>query len=74
LSLKIDYKKISDIEHDQEVENSEVFPDISRLVVPFSVAFGNNDPPDIYNGEELIPFKKKDLIFKEILIKEFLNY
>lgn len=50
----------------------EEFPDISRLIVPFSVAFKRYSPPDIYDGKELIPFKEKDLQFKEILINEFL--
>ncbi len=74
MSLKVEYKKIGDLDQDQEVEKFEFFPDLSRLVIPFSVAFGKDDSPDIYNGEELIPFKKKDLIFKEILINEFLDY
>ena len=71
LSLKVLSKKMVDVE--QEFEVVEIFPDISRLVVPFSVAFKKFNPPDIYNGEELIPFDEKDLDFKEILIHEFLT-
>ena len=74
MSLKSEYKKISVIEQEQEKEKFEVFPDISRVIIPFSVAFEKFDPPDIYNGEELIPFNEKDLKFKEILIQEFLNH
>lgn len=71
LSLKVLGKKMVDVE--QEFEVVEIFPDISRLVVPFSVAFKKFNPPDIYNGEELIPFQEKDLDFKEIFIQEFLT-
>jgi hypothetical protein len=71
LSLKVEYKKI--IEIDQEIEEINIFQDISQLIIPFSVAFKINHAPDIYNGEELIPFRDKNLKFKEILINEFLN-
>ncbi|MHA1931265.1 MAG: hypothetical protein ACW96X_01930 [Promethearchaeota archaeon] len=74
MSLKSEYKKISVIDQEQEKEKFEVFPDISRLIIPFSVAFEKFNPPDIYNGKEPIPFNEKDLKFKEILIQEFLNY
>ncbi len=74
LSLKID-KKMVDVDQvvDQEFEVVEKFPDISRLVVPFSIAFKKFNPPDIYKGEELIPFVERDLEFKEIFIQEFLT-
>ena len=71
LSLKVEYKKIVSIE--QEIEEGEVFQDISQLIIPFSVAFNINHVPDIYTGDELIPFREKNLIFKEILINEFIN-
>jgi len=71
LSLKILDKKMVDV--DQEFEVVEKFPDISRLVVPFSIAFKKLNPPDIYKGEELIPFVERDLEFKEIFIQEFLT-
>ena len=71
LSLKVLGKKIVDVE--QEFEVVEKFPDISRLIIPFSIAFKKFNPPDIYNGEELIPFQEKDLEFKEIFIHEFLT-
>ncbi|MBA7547724.1 hypothetical protein ES705_40160 [subsurface metagenome] len=70
LSLKILDKKMVDLE--QEFEVVEKFR-ISRLIIPFSVAFKKFNPPDIYNGEELIPFEEKDLEFKEIFIHEFLT-
>ena len=71
LSLKVEYKKIVDVE--QEVEETDVFLDISRLIIPFSVAFNTNHTPDIYNGEELIPFEKRDSVFRKLLINEFLS-
>ncbi|GAG74445.1 unnamed protein product [marine sediment metagenome] len=71
MSLKVLGKKMVDVE--QEFEVVEKFPDISRLIIPFSIAFKKFNPPDIYNGEELIPFQEKDLDFKEIFIQEFLT-
>ena len=71
LSLKVKYNKIVEVE--QEVEESDVFLDISRLIIPFSVAFNTNHTPDIYDGEELIPFEKKDSLFKKLLIDEFVR-
>jgi hypothetical protein len=72
LSLKIEYNKISIVDQEQEFENLDFFPNLSRLIIPFSVAFENDNPPDIYDGNELIPFKEKDREFKDILIREFL--
>jgi hypothetical protein len=71
LSLKILDKKIEDWE--QDVEIIESFRDISKFIIPFSVAFKRFSPPDIYNGEELIPFGEKDSEYKEIFIHEFLT-
>jgi len=71
LSLKVSDKNLADLV--QEIEDIEKFPDISSLIIPFSVAFKKFNPPDIYNGEEIIPFDEKDLLFKEILINEFLT-
>ena len=71
MSLKVEHKKI--VEIGQEVEEANVFLDISRLIIPFSVAFNTNHTPDIYDGEELIPFDKKDSLFKKLLIDEFLR-
>ncbi|MFW9877385.1 MAG: hypothetical protein ACFFG0_30215 [Candidatus Thorarchaeota archaeon] len=71
LSLKESDKKIGEVE--EQIEDIEIFPDISNLIIPFYVAFKKFNPPDIYNGEELIPFDEKDLEFKEILINEFLT-
>jgi hypothetical protein len=71
LSIKIFSKKIQDPE--QELEEIENVPDISKLIIPFSVVFKKFAPPDIYNGEELIPFGEKESEYREILIHEFLT-
>ena len=71
MGLKVEHKKI--VEVGQEVEEVDVFIDMSRLIIPFSVAFNTNHTPDIYDGEELIPFEKQDSIFKKLLINEFLS-
>ena len=71
MSLKVEYKKVVKVV--QEVKEADLVPDISQLIIPFSVAFNINHAPDIYTGEELIPFKERDSQFKELLINEFLN-
>jgi hypothetical protein len=71
LSLKVEYKKV--VKAVQEVKEADLVPDISQLIIPFSVAFNINHAPDIYTGEEIIPFRERDSQFKELLINEFLN-
>ena len=71
MSLKVEYKKVVKVV--QEVEEADLVPDISQLIIPFSVAFNINHAPDIYTGEEIIPFSERDSQFKELLINEFLN-
>ncbi|MFX1487658.1 MAG: hypothetical protein ACFFBI_00805 [Promethearchaeota archaeon] len=71
MSSKIVNKNIVEIEDKDELE--EIFPDISKLVIPFSVIFKISHEPDIYTGTELIPFEQKDSEFKKILICEFLT-
>ena len=71
MSLKVEYKKVVKVV--QEVEEADLVPDISQLIIPFSVAFNINHAPDIYTGEEIIPFRERDSQFKELLINEFLN-
>ena len=73
LSFKILNKKMVDVEQEIEVVEKFPDPDISRLIIPFYIAFKKFNPPDIYNGEELIPFEEKDLEFKEIFIHELLS-
>jgi len=45
----------------------------SYLSIPFSNIPKNNLPLDIYSGNESIPFEERDLLFKNILRKEFSN-
>ena len=56
-----------------EIEVSKDYLNISKLIIPFSIIFRNNSPPDIYSGEETITFKEKDSTFRQILIYEFLS-
>lgn len=45
--------------------------DISQLVIPFSKVFKSYKTRDIYSGNEVIPFKERELEFKIILRQEF---
>ena len=71
MGLDVSNKKIHF--SDNEIGISEKYINISNLIIPFSIIFKKNFPPDIYTGEEIIPFKEKDTQFKQILIYEFLN-
>jgi hypothetical protein len=71
VSLKTSKKNTTDLEH--AIEFDEMLLDISRLIIPFSVAFESYNLPDIYTGDESVSFDKKDSKFKEILINEFIN-
>jgi len=55
-----------------EIDGSKDFLNISNLIIPFSIIFRNNSPPDIYSGEESITFKESDSKFQQILMSEFL--
>ncbi|MFX1302067.1 MAG: hypothetical protein ACFFBV_09125 [Promethearchaeota archaeon] len=57
---------------ENEIELSEDHINISNLIIPFSLVFKEYTPPDIYNGEETIPFKERDSKFQQILLNEFL--
>ena len=71
MSLSVTSRKRIEIEKEEISE--EKFPDISQFVIPFNVVFNIFNPPDIYDGDEVIPFKEKDPKFREILIHEFLT-
>ncbi len=58
--------------NDNELKFSEEFLDISNLATPFSIMFKKGSTPDIYSGEEIIPFKNKISEFQLILINEFI--
>jgi len=71
MGLDVLNKKVHDFE--KKIEPPEIYPDISNLIIPLSLIFKSYHPPDIYTGEEIIPFKERDMQFKRILIQEFLN-
>ncbi|MFX1455415.1 MAG: hypothetical protein ACFFDB_08595 [Promethearchaeota archaeon] len=73
MSIKPEYGKIEDLDEESDIEISELFPDISRLIIPFSDAFKRKVLPDEYDGDNIIPFSAKDKEFREILIYEFLK-
>ena len=58
---------------DNEKRTSEELLNISNLIIPFSIIFKKNFPPDIYSGEEIIPFEERNPKFRQILIYEFLS-
>ncbi|MFX0043885.1 MAG: hypothetical protein ACFE8L_13315 [Candidatus Hodarchaeota archaeon] len=71
MSLELINKGINNIEKNKHVNTPNEFIDISTLATPFSSIFEKSSPSDIYTGNEIIPFEKKDPEFKLILIYEF---
>ena len=73
MSLELISKEINNIVKRKQINTPEEFIDISTLAIPFSKIFEKLTPSDIYTGNEIIPFEKKDPEFKLILIYEFEN-
>ena len=73
MSLELISKGINNLKKGKHINTPEEFIDISTLVIPFSTIFEKLSPSDIYSGNEIIPFEKKDPEFKLILIYEFGN-
>ncbi|MFX1588982.1 MAG: hypothetical protein ACFFC1_12560 [Promethearchaeota archaeon] len=46
--------------------------DIADIIIPFSQFIKSKKAQDIYNGNEDIPFNKKDPEFRKALVNEFL--
>ena len=46
---------------------------LSELVISFKKLINQNSPIDVYDGEENIPFSKKETEFRKILKSEFLT-
>lgn len=46
---------------------------ISEIIISFKELINKDPSLDIYNGEENIPFSKKEAEFQNILISEFLT-
>ena len=45
--------------------------DLTPAIIPFSKFFGRSKAPDIYNGQEFIPFKNREKEFQLVLRQEF---
>ncbi|MFX1316307.1 MAG: hypothetical protein ACFE9T_10620 [Promethearchaeota archaeon] len=73
MSLELLNEEINNIGKKKEINTPEEFIDISTLVIPFSTIFEKLTPSDIYTGNEIIPFEKRDPEFRLILIYEFEN-
>ena len=46
---------------------------LSKIVIPFSEVLKASNAPDIYVGDEKIPFEKRNPTFKSIMRQEFAN-
>jgi len=53
-----------------EIEYEEEDLTLRRIIVPFSLFF-LKDERFIYDGSEKIPFRKRDPLYKNILLHEF---
>ena len=71
LSLELLSEGINSIGKRRLINTPEELIDVSTLVIPFSTIFKKLDPLDIYTGNEIIAFEKKDPEFRLILIYEF---
>lgn len=49
------------------------FPDVSRLLTPFTSIGDIEKPRFLYDGTEEIPFKERHPEYQEIFINEFLS-
>jgi hypothetical protein len=47
--------------------------ELSKAIIPLSDFFNKSLNPDIYTGEENLPFNKMDCEYRNILLKEFLE-
>ncbi|NHJ21263.1 MAG: hypothetical protein EAX91_09985 [Candidatus Lokiarchaeota archaeon] len=46
---------------------------LSEIVISFKKLINQISPIDVYNGEENIPFSKKEAEFRKVLKSEFLT-
>lgn len=44
---------------------------MERIIIPFSRFFERHHEPDIYSGDEQIPFEQRHSIYKALLRAEF---
>lgn len=54
----------------KDVNSNTVFK-ISKAVIPFSDVFNKKSKNDIYSGNESIPFRNKNPIFRSLMRIEF---
>ena len=53
------------------VEYNNIKTVLSKMVIPFSEVVGVSSPPDLYSGDERIPFEQRDPVYKTIMKQEF---
>ena len=44
---------------------------LSKMLIPFSEVTGASGAPDVYSGDERIPFEQRDPVYKSMMKQEF---
>jgi hypothetical protein len=71
MSFKIKEKKEHTISPNLDFINISFRETLSHIIVPYSNFLTLSTKPDIYSGEEAIPFEERHPIFKSIMKLEF---
>jgi hypothetical protein len=71
MSFKIKEKKELNISPNVDYINLSFRETLSYIIKPYSNFLTVNTKPDIYSGEEAIPFEERHPIFKSIMKLEF---
>ena len=53
------------------VEYDNIKTVLSKIVIPFSEVLGASSTPDVYSGDERIPFEQLDPVYKSMMKQEF---
>ena len=53
------------------VEYDNIKTVLSKMVIPFSEVLGVSSTPDVYSGDERIPFEQCDPVYKSMMKQEF---
>ena len=53
------------------VEYNNIKTVLSKIVIPFSEVVGVSSAPDLYSGDERIPFEQRDPVYKSMMKQEF---
>ena len=61
-------EKEKEIEIKIEIELEYI---LSQMIIPFTNFLDNKHEPDIYSGQETIPFEQRHPIFKALMRTEF---